>query len=125
MEGTYGVYFGKQMMGKVQVIRQGLYYRFLCRCQLTGDVVCRLLVSCNDARESLGIVVPMSGGFGLETRLPVKRLGEGEMSFTLVPKCDLQNGRFIPIYPDEPFEYIEKLKDAYLTKREGQLGIVI
>ena len=85
MEENYGVYFGNRPVGKVQVTRQGLYYHFLCRCELTGDVMCRLWVTCADKRESLGLVVPVDGGFGLNTSLPVKRLGEGELTFSLRP----------------------------------------
>lgn len=121
----YGVYFGNQLAGKVQVLQQGLYYRFICRCQLTGDVMCRLSVSCGDKRENLGVVVPMDGGFGLDTKLPVKRLGEGKMEFSLLPKHDVPTGKFVPIYPEEPFTYIERLKDAYLARKEGQVGVVI
>ena len=125
MEGNYGVYFGKQPVGKVQVLRQGLYYRFICRCQLSGDVVCRLSVVCGNNRESLGVVVPENGGFGLDTKLPVKRLGEGEMMFTLIPKHEKTEGKFVPIYPEEPFAYIERLKESFLVRKEGQAGIVI
>ena len=39
LEENYGVYFGNRPVGKVQVTRQGLYYHFLCRCELTGDAV--------------------------------------------------------------------------------------
>lgn len=125
MEGSYGVYFGNQQTGKVQVLRQGLYYRFICRCQLSGDVVCRLHVSCGDKRESLGVVVPMDGGFGLDTKLPVKRLGEGKMEFLLIPKHELgQVETFVPIYPEEPFSYIERLKNAFLARKNGQVGVV-
>ncbi len=125
MEEQYGVTFGSQMAGKVQVQRQGLYYRFICRCQLTGDVVCRLQVTCGSRRESLGIVVPMGDGFGLDTKLPVKRIGEGQMTFSLVPKHEVAAGTFYPIYPEEPFGYIARLKDAYLSRKEGQIGVVI
>lgn len=125
MEGNYGVYFGNQLAGKVQVQRQGLYYRFTCRCRLSGDVVCRLRVTCGDQRESLGVLVPMDGGFGLDTRLPVKRLGEGEMAFTLVPKHEVPEGTFVPIYPEEPFAYIERLKEGFLAKKGEQVGVVL
>ena len=121
MEENYGVYFGSRLAGKLQVQRQGLYYRFTCRCRLSGDVVCRLRVTCGDRRESLGVVVPMDGGFGLDTRLPVKRLGEGEMVFTLVPKHGVPEGTFVPIYPEEPFAYIERLKKLSVRKGE-QVG---
>ena len=112
-------------MGKVQVLRQGLYYRFICHCRLSGDVVCKVVVCCGNARESLGILVPTGGGFGLETKMPVKRLGEGKPEFTVLPKQTASQGKFIPISPEEPFSYIEKLKNAYLVRQNGQLGICI
>ena len=65
MKENYGVYFGNRPVGKVQVTRQGLYYHFLCRCELTGDVMCRLWVTCADKRESLGLVVPVDGDISL------------------------------------------------------------
>lgn len=123
MEGNYGVYFGSEMAGKVQVKREGLYYRFTCRCKLSGDVVCRLHVTCGDKRESLGVVVPMDDGFGLDTRIPVKHLGEGEMEFRLLPKYDVPEEAFVPVYPDEPFSYIERLKNAFLARKEGRVGV--
>ena len=125
MEGNYGVYFGNKLAGKVQVCRQGLYYHFRCRCQLTGGVVCRLNAVCGDRQENLGVVVPMDGGFGLDTKLPVKRLGEGAMEFFLIPKHSAKSGTFVPIYPEEPFAYIARLKEAYLIKQNGQAGILL
>lgn len=125
MEGNYNVLFGSQSVGKVQLSRQGLYYRILCRCQLSGEVVCRLCVRCGGKEERLGILVPMGDGFGLDTRVPVKRLGEGEMAFFLHPAHDAPQGTFVPLSPEEPFAYLSRLKDAYLEKREGQIGVVL
>ena len=121
----YEVYFGKDKAGRVQVTREGLYYRFLCRCRLSGDVVCRLLVRCGQMQENLGVVVPMGDGFGLEKKVPVKHLGEGNMEFVLTPKQDRIGGKFVPIYPEEPFSYIARLKDAFLAQQNGQPGAVI
>lgn len=125
MEGCYGVHFGNQLAGKVTVQRQGLYYRFSCRCRMTGETVCRLRVVCGDKQENLGILVPMDGGFGLDTKLPAKRLGEGQPEFTLIPKHERSGGTFVPIYPEEPFAYIARLKDAYLVRKNGSVGILI
>ena len=121
----YEIYFGKNKAGRVQVTREGLYYRFFCRCKLSGDVVCRLLVRCGDQQESLGVVVPVEDGFGLEKRLPVKHLGEGDMEFFLMPKIDRIGGKFVPIYPEEPFSYIARLMDAFLARQNGQVGAVL
>lgn len=125
MVGEYEVFFGNQQAGKVQVTRQGLYYRFVCRCKLTGDVVCRLYVSRGGQQENLGVVVPTGDGFGLDTRLPVKRFREGEPSFSLIPKHEMASGQFVPIVPEEPFTYIERLKTSFLVRKYGQLGIEI
>lgn len=119
MEGNYPVYFGNQQVGKVQVLRQGLYYRFHCRCRLSGEVVCRLYVTCGEKRESLGVVVPMGEGFGLDTRLAAKHLGAGEPSFALKPKGEPAEKKRVPISPEEPFAYLARLKDAYLEEQNG------
>ncbi len=125
MEGNYPVVFGQETVGKVQVLRQGLYYRFVCRCRITGDVVCRLTVACGDKRENLGVVVPMGDGFGLDRKCPVKHIGEGEMAFFLSPRHEEARGQFVPIYPEEPFAYIAKLKDGFLAWKNGQMGVVL
>ena len=123
MEGTYGVYFGTKLAGKVQVRRQGLYYRFACRCRLNGEVVCRLRVTCGGRWENLGVVVPVDGGFGLETSLPVKSLGEGEPEFSLVPKHELPGGAMSAIYPEEPFSYIARFRRDFLDRQCRRTGI--
>lgn len=122
----YAVIFGEKSIGKAHVTRQGLYYRILCRCRLTGDVLCRLEARCADRCVNLGILVPEGDGFGLETRIPVSRLGEGEMKFCVLPRHEPAEERtFAPIYPEEPFAYLSRLKDAFLEIREGQKGASI
>ncbi len=123
MHMDYAVNFGGKPVGKVQMTKKGLYYHVSCRCQLSGDVMYRLEVSCGDAKTNLGLLVPMENGFGLDTRFPVSRIGEGEPTFQLVPRHDiLQDRTFVPITPEEPFAYISRLKDAFLETREGQQG---
>lgn len=125
LEGYYAVNFGNDQVGKVSVQRQGLYYRFQCRCRLAGGTICRLRVRCGDKQENLGILVPVDDGFGLDTKLPVKRLGEGSLEFLLAPKHEVTSGTFVPIYPEEPFAYISRLKEAYLARKDGQTGIIL
>lgn len=125
MEGNYEVFFGEQAIGRVQVIREGLYYRFRCRCKLTGEVVSKLTVSCSDCEESLGVLVPMGDSFGLETRLPAKRLEEGKPTFRVMPNRVVMPGKFVPIKPEEPFAYIARLKKAFLVRQNGQVGIML
>ncbi len=121
MEGFFEVYLHGQAVGKVEVRREGLYYCFLCRCRISSQSVCKL--TANDV--SLGILVPMGDGFGLETKLPVKRFGSETWDFQVMPNRPVLEGRFVPIKPEEPFAYLERLKDAYLVRRDGQVGVFI
>ena len=125
LEGNYGVYLGKEACGKVQVLRQGLYYRFLCRCRFRCEGICRLQVSCGGKQTDLGILVPVEEGFGLDRKIPVKHFGEGNPEFRICLNQRVKEERFVPICPEEPFAYIAKLKDAYLVHRNGQAGILI
>ena len=123
MIGTFEIKHGSSSIGKVTVERQGLYYRITCRCSLTGDVMHHLVVTSGEKREDLGTLVPFDGAFGLEKRIPMKKLGEGEPEFHLLPKHSSPNGKFFPVYPEEPFSYMARLKNAYLEARNDQVGL--
>ena len=125
MECQYPVTVQGKQAGKVLVSRRGLYYCFSCRCCLTGDTIYRLVVACGTVRENLGVLVPKDGSFVLEKKLPVKRIGEGEMVFSLLPKQEAFTGTFVPIHPEEPFAYISRLKESFLVLKNGQPGIII
>lgn len=123
---NYPLLLGNNPVGKVQMERRGLYYSFFCRCQLSGKVMYRLVAVCGEKRENLGTLIPREGGFGLETRVPVSHLGTGKPEFLLEPKHDLTSGKkFVPIHPEEPFAYIQRLKDSFLAVRDGQKGAMI
>ena len=119
-----GNYVLAQGTGYVTVTKEGLYYRFSCRCKLTGDVMHRLVVTTDAGNGDLGVCVPMEGKFGVERKVPSKRFGANPQ-FQLLPKHERMQGRFVPIYPEEPFAYMSKLKNAFLATQNGQVGIVI
>ena len=125
MEGEYELRLGQLAVGKVAVSRQGLYYRFRCRCCLTGSTIFRLWAITGDRKENLGVLVPGEGGFILDAKLPVKRFASGKPEFQLRPKQGSPGLEFIPVYPEEPFAYLVRVKDGYLVRRNGQAGIRI
>lgn len=125
MEGNYEILMGSKEIGTAKVTRQGLYYGFDCRCDLSGEVICRLTVTCGTKTHNLGIPVPEGGAFKLRTRLPVKQLGEGKLQFQAQPNHRSVEGQFVPISPEEPFSYLSRLQDAFLEVREGVPGVVI
>ena len=125
MEQTYPVTHNGKHTGKVLIQRQGLYYLFRCSCCLTEKGIYRLWVTCGQHQESLGILVPKDESFILDTKIPIKRIGEGNMSFFVVPKDQVSTATFVPISPEEPFAYISRLKESFLAIRDKQPGIYI
>ena len=120
MDGTYDVMLGRQKVGRVKVIREGLYYRFSCRCRTEGREMLRLWMACGKQEVDLGLCVPMGNEFGTEKRIPVRQCGTGMPEFVLRPK-----GNFIPLSPEEPFGYLHRLENAFLERRKGRLGIML
>ncbi len=123
MGDTYPILRGGESIGQASVEKQGLYYRFSCRCDLSGEVIYRLTVSCGEKCENLGVPVPENGAFVLTARIPVSRLGQGEPVIRAVPRHGKLEGLFIPLSPEEPFRYIDRLENAVAERRGQQLGI--
>ena len=123
MENCYEVYLGDRPAGKVQLIVNGLYVRVICRCLVPKDQVYRLYLVCGGHKENIGVVVPESDGFVLDKQIPVKRFGTGKIQFVLSSGTCGMTGEFVPICPEEPFSYIDRLKNAFLETEHGKIGI--
>ena len=125
MEGIYPILLGGQVIGQAQVHREGLYLCFSCRCRLSGEVIYRLTVSDDENTTNLGIPVPSGGKFCLDSKIPAKRFRKGQLKITASPKHSDLAGKFVPLSPEEPFAYLNRLQNAYLQVRSGQVGVVI
>ena len=125
MDGKYEVFWKDRAVGTVETAREGLYLRIACRCFLPGREMLRLWMECGEKPIDLGLCVPMGDGFGTDKRIPASRCGSGKPRFYLRRKDDLLRGKFIPLSPEEPFQYIHRLENAYLEKRNGRVGINI
>ena len=123
MEAYYEVTLNGTPCGKVSVHRQGLYYRFSCKCVLDKNDIYRLILSCGDFQKSLGVLAPYETGFEIVTRIPVKQIREGDWLFHVIPKHTISAENFVPIHPEEPFAYLSRLKDSFLIYQDGQPGI--
>ena len=125
MDGLYDIFHGSEKIGKAEVKREGLYYRFRCVCNLTGEVMYRITVSCGEDTENLGILMPSGDSFYLEKRLPVSHFDGNAPTFRAVPKHPQVTGAWMPIAPEKPFEYIDRLENAVAEQRNGEMGILI
>lgn len=113
---NFDVTYDGQTVGRVELEREGLYYRLSCRCRVQDSEIHRLYAG----GVKLGVLIPDGGELVLETRVAAKRLKEG-CSFSLEEKRET----FIPIHPGEAFGYLGKLRLAKLAFREGEPGIFL
>ena len=125
MEGKYEILFDNRQVGTAEVSREGLYYRFSCKCKFPEESLYQIRFYCDDQEYSLGTCIPVSGGFGINTRIPVKAIQKGRPSFYAALKNENTTGKFIPINRDAPISCIEQLAQAHYEIRNGVPGICI
>ena len=149
MAETYDITFEAAPVGTARMEKQGLYYVFSCRCRLPEEGLYRIHAVNGKTREDLGICIPVDGVFGMDKKVPQKRIGEGMLTFELVPKDWKpqpvvtepepaetepqpdpmeeeieQEELFIPVSDEEPFDYLDKLEDAHMEIHDDTPGIV-
>ena len=105
MAETYDIKLDDSLVGTAQVEKQGLYYLFSCRCRLPEEGLYRIHVISGDKHEDLGICVPVDGFFGMDKKIPAKRLGEGAFLFELRPR-DWKPCPVVPEHKNAPAETV-------------------
>ena len=120
VEGTYEIVQCGEVVGSVLVRRQGLYYHFLCRCRLSGEVMFRLIMLCDGQETDLGVLTPADGCFGINRSLSVKKVGQGRPIFSLSPKKTSVSEDLVLFSEQEPFAYLSQLHRACLVRQAGK-----
>ena len=121
----YSVSIGGENVGSVNVETAGLYYRFCCECQLSGEVMFHLMLSTEEGEHYLGLLAPRNGSYVLEKMVAKKKVGKGAWKFLLRPRHEPVTQRFIPIRAEEPFAYLSRLQELVLAVRNGQMGVIL
>ena len=119
----YEVYENGKQAGMVMLGRRGLYWAVSCRCDADRGRGKRLVVRGDPGRIDLGWLYPVDGRFGLETTVPVKKLGEGEFCFAL--EGPQERYRFIALDPEKPFAYLDQLEQCRFAVRDGRSGLLL
>ncbi len=125
MDGTWSVYFEDRSVGTCRIGREGLYYRFSCRCNRVRDGICRLLLKCGDRTVDLGILIPVDGGYGLDKKLPMRHMPEGEPRFIVKLQLEQADRRFVPVQEGEKCAFLTGLTDARFGKQDGEVGVFL
>ena len=103
--------YGGKNVGTVQISREGLYYRFECRCKFQEEGIYRLYALSAEKKAYLGVCVPIGDVFGITTRIPVNKLGTGNVCVAVETK---PNEKVFPVDQEKPFPGIEELDRAVL-----------
>lgn len=120
MCSEYIVQLDGSIVGSAKVTREGLYLHIVCKCTFAESGLYKIEAEGPSGTVNLGTCVQRQESFGLDTRVPVKHLGIGELVFrVLVPPKNKEQVR-IPISEREAFAYIAKLRNARLIIQSGK-----
>ena len=114
MKTDYTVFRGTKATGKAEFAREGLYYRICVHCMNPARIQ---LFSANGILD-LGVCVPSEGEFIIQTRIPVKKIGEGDIAFYM----DSEE-TFYPVSEDAPFLRLDLLRSCVMSYRGGVTGV--
>ena len=121
----YQILLGGECIGQARVRKEGLYSQIDAQCHLSGQVKFHLLADTGAGAVDLGLLVPKDGCFVCRTKQPTKRFSQGIIGFSVKPTHADMTETFVPLYPEKPFAYLDRLENAYLTLKNGQLGVTI
>ena len=128
MEGIFDILWNGTVIGQVEVLRRGLYYHFTAACIFDENEICRLMIRIQDEVMTAGIMVPENNQFILHKKMAIKQFPDGVPEFyvpSLQGESVASEGLFVPVSEENPFGYLHRLKSAFLTFREGKMGIWI
>lgn len=119
----YKIILDNEQVGIAEVKEEGLYYLFICTCNIKQKGIHRICVEDGINKVDLGICVPSGNEFVLRKRIPKKRLLGNIFSFSL--NSDQKDKIEVPVQSGMIFEDLEKLNAARLEMINGQQKIVI
>ena len=119
------IFYNNIPVGTAEIAKEGLYYRFFCKCKPPGDGIYRVIVSDGNTTRNLGICIPCNDQFILRTRVPQKYFTGENLLFSVICKADEKQEKAIPVFTGMAFAYLEQLETAHLKIVNGQPSIVI
>ena len=109
-------------IGYAEIHREGMFYHFICNCNIVDSGIYSVLVDDGMNRVNLGICIPVGNRYKCVTRIPCNRLTGERLVFLLTDSTKLKR---IPVATGKSFLQLEKLKDAHLSFANGHPEIII
>lgn len=120
MHSEYYIQLDGSVVGTAKVTIEGLYLHIICKCTFAESGLYKIEAEGPSGIVNLGTCVQLQGSFGLDTRVPVKRLGIGELVFRVVEPQRNTEGIIAPISEGKAFAYIPRLRNARLIIQNGK-----
>lgn len=121
----YDIYIGPNEIGKAEMIREGLYIRIRCFCNIKKKGIYRIYMCGSNKTVDLGVCVPRNSGYAVNTKIAAKEIPEGLIQFEVKNSLDLCEDSFIKLDPDRPFLQLSKLKRVRLKYHNGERMLII
>ena len=112
MVGTYDVYMNGERKGTASVTKHGLYYSIKAHCSHPEREILHLLIHGTNWTEDLGVMVPTALGWELKKQIPMKRIGEGTLRFSMERGTNTTEKELID--PTIALSSLSCLEQAYL-----------
>ena len=117
----YQLYLDNKQVGTAMVIKEGLYYRFSCVCNLPMDCIYKVMVSDGSSVVKLGVFIPENDKFRLNSRIPIKKLLGDDLYFII----EKNNVIISKVGNNVEFAHLDRLENARLKTTDGQKYILI
>lgn len=119
----YEVCFENKPVGTVTMEKNGLYIRIHCVCRSVLPGFYNLILLSDEESIDLGLLSPVTGGFGVSTRIPAAKIGKRNRFYILNAK---KNSRIcVAADPTVPFAYLSDILKLKVQKDGKQLWILV
>lgn len=124
MVNSYDVFWEGKAVGTASFEKEGLYWKIRCCCDIPDDVPYQVTLKAGEEID-MGLLVREENGYCLTKRIAMKRIGDMQPSLMASPRRAKALEAFQPIISDEPFSYIEKIKNTKLETKDETVGIMV
>ena len=121
----YDVFLNDHIVGQVSMRKEKLYYLIRCKCCFVLPGIYKISVTGSNGTVNLGTCIPVKDGYTLETRIPVKSIGEKGIEFKVLCPDGGDNLNAVSVTDHQPFRYLYRLRGSTLVKQNGVNKIVL
>lgn len=122
---TYHVFRKDQIVGKVELIQDGLYCAIHCSCALPQEQMYKLQLAADSQLINLGTMLPDGKQYRLSTRIAGKQLAGKKLIFHAIEPDDRLGEKYIVLCEDAPVPALEEIVTGRFIRRNGKPCVLL